>query len=413
MVDCAALEIIESCHPIGSNSTPVSVSAGRQQLGSSIGVPQAAAAGNSCNEVGFAGLDVANPQHLLLGIAAVNHVLFIEQALCVNTEDFYDPLNGSLAHMINTKKGNPHSLVIVYLHVAAALGLPCAIVGSPNHPLIRVGIPRAGSTTGQSSTPQTAAVFLVDVAEQGKVYWYGGAGLQSWNDVSWYAAADAASSSTWKFFYGLSPQPGSVAGCPSSTIADQLNNLHSAAGQGGVLASPFASLAWKPFPEEDFGSDAQRGLSGAVSDSLESVCGSADSTGIDIGSSGTASSQAAIVVHHLTPDDLVKFGGLQPVSCRVLLQQLLRGMVLPLTMSSRLEDGLLLLRYLRATDPFSLPDLRDEALTLMQLQRPEEAAPLLREYLALAPGAPDADMAQEVLLQAQLLIEISRRRAGQ
>jgi len=48
----------------------------------------------------------------------------------------------------------------------------------------------------------------------------------------------------------------------------------------------------------------------------------------------------------------------------------------------------------------------------MQLQRPEEAAPLLREYLALAPGAPDADMAQEVLLQAQLMMDISRRRAG-
>jgi len=54
--------------------------------------------------------------------------------------------------------------------------------------------------------------------------------------------------------------------------------------------------------------------------------------------------QASVDVHNLSPDELVKYGGLQPVSCRVLLQQLLRGMVLSLTMSSRLEEALLLLR---------------------------------------------------------------------
>lgn len=60
----------------------------------------------------------------------------------------------------------------------------------------------------------------------------------------------------------------------------------------------------------------------------------------------------------------------------------------------------------------SLPDLRDEALVLMALQRPDEAAPLLREYLAVAPGAPDADQVAEVLLQAGIMAEVARARAA-
>lgn len=69
-------------------------------------------------------------------------------------------------------------------------------------------------------------------------------------------------------------------------------------------------------------------------------------------------------------------------------------------------------RYLRATDPFSLPDLRDMALCLAE-QHPEEAAPLLREYLAVAPGAPDADMCAEVLAQVQLRVQLGRAKGWQ
>jgi hypothetical protein len=42
--------------------------------------------------------------------------------------------------------------------------------------------------------------------------------------------------------------------------------------------------------------------------------------------------------------------------------------------------------------------------------QPERAAPLLREYLAVAPGAPDADMVAEVLAQVQLRVQTGRSR---
>lgn len=71
----------------------------------------------------------------------------------------------------------------------------------------------------------------------------------------------------------------------------------------------------------------------------------------------------------------------------------------------------LLCRYLRATDPFSLPDLRDEGLLLAQMQQHEPAVSLLREYLAVAPGAADAEMVREVLEQQLLAIQLARSRA--
>jgi len=74
----------------------------------------------------FAGLDVADPQHLLLGIAAINRVLFIDQGLSVNHEDMYDPLNGSLAHVLNTRKGMQLMMVLTG-HMNALLVNMCLL----------------------------------------------------------------------------------------------------------------------------------------------------------------------------------------------------------------------------------------------------------------------------------------------
>jgi hypothetical protein len=52
------------------------------------------------------------------------------------------------------------------------------------------------------------------------------------------------------------------------------------------------------------------------------------------------------------------------------------------------------------------------ALCLAEHQ-PEEAAPLLREYLSVAPGALDADMVGEVLAQVQLRVQLGRAKGWQ
>lgn len=53
----------------------------------------------------FEGLDMQEPQHVLCAVQAVNGLLFQEEGMGINTADPYDPLNGSLADLMDTCKG--------------------------------------------------------------------------------------------------------------------------------------------------------------------------------------------------------------------------------------------------------------------------------------------------------------------
>lgn len=54
---------------------------------------------------GFVGLDMRDPQAVLCAVQALNELLFVEEGLGVNGADPYDPLNGSLADLLDTRKG--------------------------------------------------------------------------------------------------------------------------------------------------------------------------------------------------------------------------------------------------------------------------------------------------------------------
>lgn len=55
-----------------------------------------------------------------------------------NTIHYYDPRNGYLNEVIDSKMGLPITLSIVFLHVAAKLGLNAAGVGLPGHYIVKV-----------------------------------------------------------------------------------------------------------------------------------------------------------------------------------------------------------------------------------------------------------------------------------
>jgi hypothetical protein len=50
-------------------------------------------------------LDVNRPEHLLRAIRGINSVVFGEEGLADNAADPYDPLNGSLADVMDSKQG--------------------------------------------------------------------------------------------------------------------------------------------------------------------------------------------------------------------------------------------------------------------------------------------------------------------
>src|SRR5215472_732602 len=70
-------------------------------------------------------------------IALLNRVLFDEEGLRGNRENYYDPRNSFLNDVLDRKLGIPISLSVVYMEVARRVGFPIAGTGMPGHFLLK------------------------------------------------------------------------------------------------------------------------------------------------------------------------------------------------------------------------------------------------------------------------------------
>ena len=65
-------------------------------------------------------------------VQMLNHVIFRNHKFSANTQHFHSPANSMLQRVIETKRGNPLSLCVLYLLVAQRLDLPVFGVNLPN-----------------------------------------------------------------------------------------------------------------------------------------------------------------------------------------------------------------------------------------------------------------------------------------
>jgi len=70
-------------------------------------------------------------------ITLLNRVLFEEEGLRGNRDDYYDPRNSFLNDVLDRKLGIPITLSVVYMEVAQRVGFPVAGTGMPGHFLIK------------------------------------------------------------------------------------------------------------------------------------------------------------------------------------------------------------------------------------------------------------------------------------
>jgi regulator of sirC expression with transglutaminase-like and TPR domain len=70
-------------------------------------------------------------------IDALRDVLALREGLRGNEEDYYDPRNSYLSDVLETRRGLPITLSVVYLEVARRLGLPLVGVGLPMHFVVK------------------------------------------------------------------------------------------------------------------------------------------------------------------------------------------------------------------------------------------------------------------------------------
>jgi regulator of sirC expression with transglutaminase-like and TPR domain len=71
-------------------------------------------------------------------LGQINWVLYVEEELRGNQEDYYDPRNSYLNEVLDRRLGIPISLAVVYWAVAEQLGLQVAGVNFPSHFMLRV-----------------------------------------------------------------------------------------------------------------------------------------------------------------------------------------------------------------------------------------------------------------------------------
>jgi len=105
------------------------------------------------------------PQALL---AHLHEFLFDEEGFCGNTDDYYNPSNSYLPAVLQTKRGLPITMSLVYKVVAERLGLRAWGVGLPGHFLVGLEMhgapmlidPFAG---GRALTPDEAHARLQEM----------------------------------------------------------------------------------------------------------------------------------------------------------------------------------------------------------------------------------------------------------
>lgn len=66
-------------------------------------------------------------------VQVMNHIIFEVHGIAGNTKNYQAPQNSFLTDIIDTKKGNPICLAIIYMIVAQQLNLPIYGVNLPNH----------------------------------------------------------------------------------------------------------------------------------------------------------------------------------------------------------------------------------------------------------------------------------------
>lgn len=65
-------------------------------------------------------------------VKALNNVMFREKKFAANTKNFHSPANSMLHLVLETKRGNPLTLCVLYMTIAQRLGMPVYGVNLPN-----------------------------------------------------------------------------------------------------------------------------------------------------------------------------------------------------------------------------------------------------------------------------------------
>ncbi len=82
-------------------------------------------------------------------VKALNYVLFRQARFSANTQNFHSPANSALSRVLESRRGNPLTLCVIYLLLARRLGMPIHGVNLPNL-FILTWKPAQGAGSGEA-----------------------------------------------------------------------------------------------------------------------------------------------------------------------------------------------------------------------------------------------------------------------
>ena len=75
-------------------------------------------------------------------LSTLNKFFYGELGFAGNLNDYYDPANSHIHHVLQTRRGIPISVALIWLELAAGIGLPVEGIGFPGHFLVKVLLPQ-------------------------------------------------------------------------------------------------------------------------------------------------------------------------------------------------------------------------------------------------------------------------------
>lgn len=102
-------------------------------------------------------------------VRILNKIFFEQYGFKGNSQNYTSPLNSYINTVIETKKGNPLSLSILYSIVAQQLGLPIYGVNLPNH-FILAYMDEHGTSRFLSNANQHGVLFYINTFSRGSLF---------------------------------------------------------------------------------------------------------------------------------------------------------------------------------------------------------------------------------------------------
>ncbi len=113
-------------------------------------------------------LELNDSLTLLEKTTILNHFFFNVHGFSVNHKNPRSPQNCYLNQLLDTKKGNPVSLALLYAHLAQQLGLPARLIDFPKNPLIAITDHELASKVhGKGS--DTEVLFYINPSNKGSI----------------------------------------------------------------------------------------------------------------------------------------------------------------------------------------------------------------------------------------------------